>query len=452
MGPGGRRRRPTGWLIVLDPVAVALAYGLALLMRFLGVPPTYNEHALLGALPLVVLAAVVLAQVYGLYEERQPPWPEQVQSLFLLSAFNAVVAMAASFFVRSFGVPRSVIALAAVNTFLLLYAYRRVLYRRWERAIGVPALLLLHVGSLAGTPSAASESMPFKVVGDLNCEGVTTDAAVAMVRAHAREAPVSGLLLDQTLSGQLKEALALLALETGLELFVVPRLLDLLLLQSRPRAWDGRLVMEVAPSGRGYQQVMKRSIDVSLSVLFLTITFPAVLLALALVAAEDGWPVLYRQERVGRNGRRFTLIKIRTMVHDAEAVTGPVLAAAADPRTTRVGRWLRQLHLDEVPQLWNVLRGEMSLVGPRPERPALHDAAVARVPHFATRLHVLPGLTGLAQVQGDYHTLPQEKLKFDTLYALRSSAGLDAQIILRTARTIIAGLARLFHLHHKPSP
>ena len=451
MGPDGRRRRPTGWLIVLDAVAVALAYGLALLVRFLGVPPAYNEHALLGALPLVVLAAVVLAQVYGLYEERQPPWPEQVQSLFLLSAFNAVVAMAASFFVRSFGVPRSVIALAAVNTFLLLYAYRRVLYRRWERAIGVPTLVLVHAGALAGAPSTTADAMPFKLVGDLECEGLTSDAAVTVARELVRESGASGLLLDQTLSGQLKEALALLAVETGLELFVVPRLLDLLLLQSRPRAWDGRLVIEVAPSGRGYQQVLKRFIDISLSVLFLTITLPVVLPALALVAVEDGWPVLYRQERVGRNGRRFTLIKIRTMVHDAEAATGPVLASAVDPRTTRTGRWLRQLHIDEVPQLWNVLRGEMSLVGPRPERPSLHDAAVARVPHFATRLHVLPGLTGLAQVQGDYHTLPQEKLKFDTLYALRSSAGLDAQIILRTARTIFAGLARLIHIRHKPS-
>ncbi len=451
MAPGGRRRRPTGWLILIDAAAVAAAYGLALLTRFLGTPPAYNEHALLGALPLVVLAAVVLAQVYGLYEERQPPWPEQVQSLFLLAALNAVVAMAASFFVRSFGVPRSVIALAAVNTFLILYAYRRVLYRRWERVIGVPALVLLHVGPAAGVAAAAADTMPFKLVGDFNCEGLGAGAVVATAREVVREHRASGLLLDQTLPGQLKEDVALLALEGGLDLFVVPRLLDLLLLQSRPRAWDGRLVIEVAPSGRGYQQILKRFIDISLSVLFLTITLPVLLPALALVAAEDGWPVLYRQERVGRNGRRFTLIKIRTMVRDAEAATGPVLASAADPRATRVGRWLRQLHLDEVPQLWNVLRGEMSLVGPRPERPSLHDAAVARVPHFATRLHVLPGLTGLAQVQGDYHTLPQEKLKFDTLYALRSSAALDAQIILRTARTILAGLARLFHLRRRSS-
>ena len=109
---------------------------------------------------------------------------------------------------------------------------------------------------------------------------------------------------------------------------------------------------------------------------------------------------------------------------------------------TRVGRFLRRVHLDELPQLWNILRGDMSLVGPRPERPAIHDEVAQDLPQFHSRLAVMPGLTGLAQVRGKYDTSPREKIKFDLLYSLRSSAAMDAQILLRTVRAVLGSLSR----------
>ncbi len=430
---------PIGWLVPADAAAVVLSYGAALYMRFLGAPPAYNLMAVERTVPVVVVCCLLLAQIYGLYERRPMTWPEQVQSIFVLILIDGVVATSAAFIDRAFAVPRSVIALSAVFDLLMMYAYRGIAYRSWTARHGLPDLVLVQP---SGTPSDPEpmDGMSFHVVTCLRLD----DASATSRRVLAdtvRETRADGLLLSQDLPGALKEAFALFAVEAGLELFIVPRLLDLMVLQSRPSMFGDRLVINLTgAAGAGYQRALKRFIDVCLSALFLVLALPVMGVSALAVLLDDGPPVLYRQERVGRDGRRFLVTKIRTMRRDAEAETGPVKAVPHDPRMTRVGRRLRQLHLDELPQLWNVLRGEMSLVGPRPERPELHDEVVAAAPHFAQRLRLLPGLTGLAQVQGGYDTRPHEKLKFDMLYSLRASAALDAQIILRTVRNVLGSL------------
>lgn len=445
-----KRDLPVAWFVIADAASVLVAYLFALYVRFDGAPPAYNADAVWRTLPICVIGCVGLAHVYGLYERRPMTWPEQVQSIFILIMLDAVLCMASAFFDRSFAVPRSVIAIAAATDLLLLYAYRRLAYQGWVARYGPPRLLFLLPPGADGATAANGAS--FRIVGVLP---VTDGAeeAVASVRDALVETGADGLLLSQNLAGHVKETFALLAVEQGLELFIEPRLLDLMVLQSRPSMFGDRLVINLTgAAGQGYQRALKRFIDVSLSALFLILTSPILGLSLLLVYLEDGAPVLYRQQRLGRNGRPFVVTKVRTMIRDAEAGTGAVLASPDDPRLTRTGRWLRQLHLDELPQLWNVLRGEMSLVGPRPERPELHEQVVASMPHFAHRLRVLPGLTGLAQVQGGYDTHPHEKLKFDMLYALRASATLDTQIILRTVRNVLGTLAERLRRSPHPQP
>ena len=143
----------------------------------------------------------------------------------------------------------------------------------------------------------------------------------------------------------------------------------------------------------------------------------------------DRGPVFYVQERVGRNGRRFNVRKFRTMIMDAESETGPVWAAERDSRTTRVGRILRILHLDELPQVINILKGEMSVVGPRPERPELVERFSREVPTFSERLRVRPGVAGLAQVRGSALTHPRNKLRYDNLYIKTLSPWMDIKLL-----------------------
>ena len=151
------------------------------------------------------------------------------------------------------------------------------------------------------------------------------------------------------------------------------------------------------------------------------------------IKLDSPGPVFFRQERMGKDGRIFRIIKFRTMVSDAEKNTGPVLARKHDDRITRAGLILRHFRLDEIPQMLNVLSGHMALVGPRPERPEIYDDIIRKRPEFFRRLDVKPGITGLAQIRGDYHTDPGDKLRYDLLYIRRRSLGLDLKIIGITA-------------------
>ncbi len=163
----------------------------------------------------------------------------------------------------------------------------------------------------------------------------------------------------------------------------------------------------------------------------------------AAIRIESPGPILYRQKRLGEDGRTFWMFKFRTMWRDAERRTGPVLADPKDPRITRVGKVLRRFRLDELPQSLNVLRGEMSLVGPRPERPELARRFERAIPNFRSRLRVRPGVVGLAQAAGGYHLNPRRKLRFDDLYIARMSVGLDIKLIALCIRGAVRNEFRL---------
>jgi len=186
----------------------------------------------------------------------------------------------------------------------------------------------------------------------------------------------------------------------------------------------------------------KRLIDLTLASLFLALGWP-VLVAVALAIRLDSpGPIFLRQERVGERGRPFTLFKFRTMVQDAEATSGPVWAADHDPRITRVGCWLRKTRLDEVPQLWNVFKGQMSFIGPRPERPHFVVQLQEKIPYYAERHSVKPGITGWAQVRYPYGSTiedSEQKLQYDLYYVKNMSGLLDIDILLSTIRVVLFG-------------
>jgi lipopolysaccharide/colanic/teichoic acid biosynthesis glycosyltransferase len=153
-------------------------------------------------------------------------------------------------------------------------------------------------------------------------------------------------------------------------------------------------------------------------------------------------PVLYRQKRLGRNGVPFFVYKFRTMRQDAEAKTGPTWAGQHDPRITRVGKFLRSSRLDEIPQLWNVLCGDMGFVGPRPERPEFVEWLTQEIPYYPLRHVIRPGVTGWAQVRYKYGNTVEdakEKLQYDLFYIKNMSLGLDMMIIFQTIKTVILG-------------
>jgi sugar transferase (PEP-CTERM system associated) len=189
-------------------------------------------------------------------------------------------------------------------------------------------------------------------------------------------------------------------------------------------------------------RILKRLADIFLAALVLLLAAPLMLVVAILIKLDSAGPVLYRQERVGRYGNVFAVLKFRSMCHDAEAVTGPVFADQHDSRITRVGRVLRTMRVDELPQLFNVLRGEMSFVGPRPERPFFVEQFAKTIPYYTQRHSVRPGITGWAQVCYPYGATLEdtvEKLCLDLYYIKHMSLVLDLHIIMKTLLIVVCG-------------
>ena len=198
-------------------------------------------------------------------------------------------------------------------------------------------------------------------------------------------------------------------------------------------AGGGSLLLEIA---RRQFQVFKSIFDVVAGGALLVAFAPVMLACAAMIKLSD-WqgPVLYRQVRVGRNGRLFTIYKLRTMYVDAEAHGKAVRAGQDDPRVIPMCRWMRRSHVDELPQLINIIRGDMSLVGPRPERPELFEDLSRAMPDFERRLAVKPGLTGIAQIYNGYDTDTESirrKLRYDLQYIEGMSLGMDTKLLLST--------------------
>jgi exopolysaccharide biosynthesis polyprenyl glycosylphosphotransferase len=275
--------------------------------------------------------------------------------------------------------------------------------------------------------------------GSTSVLAVVDDGESAMAKSLDQ---VDVIYLSTSLPRERREVLLTAALAANKEVYLVPDLYDILLHNAdRTRVGDKSVFHLEGLRLSPVQRVVKRLEDLLLAgvaaLIGLTI-FPPV--AIAVWRSSPG-PIFYRQERVGRNGRRFSIYKFRTMVADAERLTGPVLATENDPRITAVGRFLRATRLDELPQIINILRGEMSFVGPRPERPVFVEEFSARLPAYRCRLAVKPGLTGLAQVNGRYSTDAVDKLRYDLYYIRNYSPLLDLRIILQTVRTVLSPAA-----------
>lgn len=223
----------------------------------------------------------------------------------------------------------------------------------------------------------------------------------------------------------------------------------------RPPAWSDAEIHVGSPL-RGWYARFRTATDYLVALCLCVVAVPFVLLAAVLVKCTSRGPVIYSQTRLGQNGRLFTLYKIRSMQHNCERETGPRWSNGRDPRVTPVGKLLRFTHIDELPQLWNVLRGEMSLIGPRPERPDFVYKLEASIPRYRERLQIKPGLSGLAQVQ-----LPPDvdedsvrrKLAYDLYYIEHIGFGLDARIFAGTALKMVGVSFRTLRwLFAMPSP
>lgn len=438
--------------LFLDAMLVNASFIGAFYLWFGGELPRFNYSAYAGLWPLITVAYLGAGYIYGLYEPERTEgaWPI-VSAVFRAATLGILLTAAAAFFLgpRFFSFSRAVILIAWLLQVLVLIGWRLTALRltpiRW------PEQRVLIVGTDEVACELAVElegraEWGYRVVGLLSSEAGDGTPAGAPVPVIGRTADIAAIVARQQVDRVIiaspmaqREAIEELALTSDVRVEVVPELYEIFMGTVDSTVSDIPL-MEITRGGApAWFLSAKRVLDLILSLVLLVALSPVMLLVVLAILASMGWPFMFTQERVGKDLEGFRVIKFRTMVKDAERDTGPVLAAEDDPRVTPLGRFLRRYRIDEIPQLVNILLGDMSFVGPRPERPEFVEELLAQVPSYRERFRVKPGVTGLAQVSGSYATTPERKLKYDLIYMYHQNLLMDAQILAETVRVVLTG-------------
>jgi Undecaprenyl-phosphate glucose phosphotransferase len=441
-------------LLFTDLLLVAAAWGLAYALRFaffeapLGTPPA-DRYAWAGLLLLPVWAWIFRS--HDLYEpKRTGSLLQEAGDVLRACSIGVVLLLAADAAFRTF-LSRGVIAvfwpLSVVAVTANRVAIRSVLRRLRRSGYNLRYVLIVGAGELAAEVIERINAHPeagLRVIGalsdDASKRGRTIRGVPVLAGTSAIKEVMAPQRVDQVILALPREDAPLMQkLLTELDdevvsVRLVPDLLGLLTLRSTLEELDGLPVIGLRESPFvGWAAVQKRVFDAVGSALALVLVSPVLLLVSLAVLASAGRPLLFAQERMGLDGRVFRMFKFRTMRRDAESESGPVWTRPDDPRRTRVGAFLRRTGLDELPQLWNVLRGDMSLVGPRPERPVFIEEFRREIPGYMLRHKVKAGLTGWAQIHGwRGNTSLHERLEHDIHYIQNWSLGFDLRILLLT--------------------
>ncbi|HMP71807.1 MAG TPA: sugar transferase [Kiritimatiellia bacterium] len=441
-----------------DLVAIAGSIWLSAILR-LGLEEG-SEYIQKHVPSLVGSAGLILLCFYagGMYERQALTRKSQSYRLPLVTVVLSMMLIVVAFYAKAdYQIGRGILLLAGVFVFLASWLMRHM----YSLAVGQGLLSknTLVVGE--GRPAhevvrliSATPDAGFKVLGVVSSKRVppgtfvgpvpvvgTTDSLRELVDAFEAETVVvaSSMAREPALLRLLRPLRC-----SGTEVLDYIAIHELLSQEIPLDHVNDEWLMNAAMNGSVIHiRKIKRIMDVAAAVVGLILTAPILLVAAALVRVDSPGPILYRQRRSGLDGRVFTLIKFRTMREDAESGTGAVWADARDSRVTRTGHFFRKWRIDELPQLWNVLNGDMSLVGPRPERPEFVETLSSAIPFYKERLHVPPGITGWAQVKYPYAAsidAARRKLQFDLYYIKHMGFFLDTMIVLRTVKSILVGL------------
>jgi len=455
--------------VISDALLAAWAFVLAYAIRFESglVPVTKGYPPLeqyLHVVPFVAVMTPLAFQLQGIYRLRRGR--SRVDDFFAVligSILSVVFGIGATLYVQTYylsdldkargayEVSQLVwalfIGLNVVFTYASREAVRELLERRWRAGVGLKRILIAgngDLGRLVADRILQRREFGLQVVGFIDDRaggdhlgyrglpllGTLSEVAEVAHREHVDHLYVA-LPLDE--HAKLLDLVDITSREC-IDVKVVPDLLQFIAIRARLEDLDGLPIININDVPlQGFNAWLKRASDVILSAgALLVLGIPLAIIA-GLVKWTSRGPVFYTQERMGLDGKAFTVYKFRSMYEGAEESTGPIWAREDDPRATPIGRWLRQLDLDELPQFWNVLRGDMSIVGPRPERPFFVEQFKHRIPQYMLRHKVKAGITGWAQVNGwRGNTSLEKRIEYDLYYIENWSVALDLKIMWLT--------------------
>lgn len=425
-------RRSFGIIIILvDLVIIYLSIFLAYFL-FKNSLEAYedNFYAFISVSPYIGLCYLILNQIFELDKPRDFTILGVAYSVILTIACLFLATMALSFLTRVFAYPRSVLMASSIIQVILLTSWHLFVNKGFLKENIEKTILIIGYEK--------SKYLAYKL---LKSGGMW--AKVRQIcppdsqKLFENIDKCDVIFLSEDVNEIKKQDIAKYCIDKHKTLYYEPQNPEILLFNSSFMQVDDIPILKVKPLMiSSSNRIMKRAMDVVVALIALTIfLIPIIIISIALKIG--GGSVIYKQERVTQYGKKFNIYKFRTMVENAEALSGPTLAQESDNRITRMGHILRATRLDEIPQVLNILKGEMSVVGPRPERPFFVDQFCEQIPEYDLRHRVKAGLTGLAQVQGKYNTGVGDKLKYDLLYINGYSLALDIKLIMQTFNILL---------------
>jgi exopolysaccharide biosynthesis polyprenyl glycosylphosphotransferase len=368
--------------------------------------------------------------IYGLADLIKQSVGEIVYSVFLTVILLSISTMAATFFFRGFGYPRGVVVYSSLIQVFLLSLWKSLIWKVKRTLYGKKDVIIIGENNVEHVAKKIilkhNDLYNIKYICSPNYKDVT-----GLINA------VEIVIICDDVRSEFKDNILDKCLVEQKSVMIVPTMSDLTLFGSKLNKIDDVPLLKAKPLClTAEEKAIKRVLDIILALVGAVISSPIMLLVAIFIKISDGGNVFYTQERVTEGGNNFNLIKFRSMKMNAEKLSGPVLATDKDPRITGIGRFIRATRLDELPQIFNIIKGDMSIVGPRPERPFYVDKFEKEIPDYKYRTAVKAGLTGLAQVLGKYNTLPEDKVRYDIIYIKNYSILLDIKLIFQTVKII----------------
>ncbi|GFZ30516.1 sugar transferase [Clostridium zeae] len=412
----------------IDAVLVVFSVYLSFLIQFKSTPPDYNFNPFINIIPFIVIAYLIYMYVFGLGDLLKKSVTETIYSIGLTVAALFITTAGITFFARGFAYPRMVLVISTIVQFVILSIWRTVVWKINRSFHGVKECLVIGESSL--------EYLTKKILlkqRDLYKIKYICGSKSKNIDNYLDNVDVVFICNDVELN--VKKKIVDSCLASRKSIYIIPDIYEIAILNSKLNRADDIPMFKVQKLGLTLEaRFFKRLLDIIVSLVGIILSSPIMLIVIAAIKLSDGGTIFYKQERVTIDEKSFFVLKFRTMVMNAEKLTGPVLAGESDPRITKLGRILRATRLDELPQFFNILLGDMSVVGPRPERPFFVEQFKDEIPDYKYRTIVKAGLTGLAQVLGKYSTTPEDKARYDILYIKNYSILLDLKLILQTIK------------------
>ena len=394
--------------------------------------PYRNMEAFKGSIVYVSIGFVIVSILFGTYILYNKSISDFLFITIIGQFVVSLYIMALTFAGRWLAFPRSVILINFFVGCLILFLWRLVVFKTYQKLSGSKRVMI--VGMEKEVFAAVDNFSNTKSIRHIVSHVVLSDY-YENVRENLNEIDIVYL------ASQIEESEKLriydLLMRQDKKFFLNTSFENLVMVNPNMMNIEDESIIEVSPFRIASEDgIIKRLIDILFSLFLIIISSPIMLVAAILVKRSSEGPILYRQTRITKEGREFEILKFRSMGVTAEQESGPVLATSNDVRVTPVGKYLRSLRIDELPQLFNVLKGDMSIVGPRPERPFFVEQFEKMNPHYYLRHNVRAGITGYAQVYGKYASDFNSKLNFDLIYIKEYSLILDLKIMLQTVKIL----------------